>query len=706
MKTLSHRGVDPGVAQPFWDFRRLRIPVVRVVFVIALAAAGLTGLGFWTHSTVKASLREALADDLQVIQEANVSALKLWIENEKADAQAWAGKTDVSDAARTLAKVALAASSVRDELLASGALADIRRELRSIEINEDRLGFALVNRAGIVLAASSDEVVGVGLSAEGMASLVTGFAGRTVLVRPFKDNTLERVTGAGLSGPMMAVAAPVQEDGQVIAVLVITIDPAMDFSRILSVARKGKTGHAYAFDRRGVLLSNSRDESELKKIGLIPDRSDATAILEVQIRDPGGDLTIGYKTDVPLAARAFTLMAASAISEQAGMDLEGYRDYRGVTVVGVWRWLPEHGFGVATEVSRQEAYAALRPVRVAFGWLWAVLSVALVLVLVKTWTNLRLRKQIDEVRQLGRYVLVEKIGQGGMGEVYLARHAKLRRPTAVKLLRGPDATDETIARFEREVQLTCRLTHPNTIQIYDYGRTDDGIFYYAMEYLDGLTLSALLEIESPTPPARVIHILLQVCGSLSEAHGIGLIHRDIKPQNIMLCERGGRQDVVKVLDFGLVKDTAETGELEVTSPDVLRGTPMYIAPERMRDPLQADPRSDIFAVGAVGFLLLTGQGAYQGATVMEVMQKILQEQMPRPSDNSDAEIPARLDDLIVDCLRKAPGDRPQTAAEMIASLQEITDAGQWGDREARDWWQSNAEKIGRVGKGAHMRGAI
>ncbi|MCB1188769.1 serine/threonine protein kinase, partial [bacterium] len=180
-----------------------------------------------------------------------------------------------------------------------------------------------------------------------------------------------------------------------------------------------------------------------------------------------------------------------------------------------------------------------------------------------------------------------------------------RRPTAVKLLDLDKVNDDSIQRFEREVQLTCQLNHPNTVAIYDYGRTPEGVFYYAMEYLDGLTLQSLVERYGPQPEARVIRILTQICGSLFEAHSLGLVHRDIKPANIMINRRGGETDIVKVLDFGLVKALDEGKQAGVTGGNMMTGTPLYMSPEAIQTPQLVDPRTDIYAVGAVGYFLLT-----------------------------------------------------------------------------------------------------
>ncbi|HEY0467672.1 MAG TPA: serine/threonine-protein kinase, partial [Polyangiaceae bacterium] len=229
-----------------------------------------------------------------------------------------------------------------------------------------------------------------------------------------------------------------------------------------------------------------------------------------------------------------------------------------------------------------------------------------------------LRAEVREARRLGQYVLERKIGEGGMGEVYRARHGMMRRPSAIKLMRGNQASEGQIRRFEREVQLTARLTHAHTITIFDYGRTHDGVFYYAMELLDGATLQRIVTASGPQPAGRVVRILEMACGALSEAHGIGLIHRDIKPANIMLCSQGGELDVVKLLDFGLVKELVVDAEVELTGVSTLIGTPQYMAPESILGPGGTDTRSDIYALGAVAYYLLSGVDVFDGKSVIEL----------------------------------------------------------------------------------------
>jgi len=298
-----------------------------------------------------------------------------------------------------------------------------------------------------------------------------------------------------------------------------------------------------------------------------------------------------------------------------------------------------------------------------------------------------LRAEVREARRLGQYVLEHKIGEGGMGEVYQARHGMMRRPSAIKLLRGNRASEAALLRFEREVQLTARLTHPNTITLFDYGRTQDGIFYYAMELLAGANLQRIVELSGPLPAARVARILSMACGALSEAHGVGLVHRDIKPANLMLCRQGGEYDVLKLLDFGLVKELAIEGEAQLTGVSTLLGTPQYMAPESILKADSSDARSDIYALGAVAYYLLAGTDVFDGKSVLELCVQHLH-RTPEPLAARGVTVPATLEALVLACLEKGPDLRPQNSAELRRKLEACAIAP-WTSDDASAWWHAH-----------------
>ena len=318
--------------------------------------------------------------------------------------------------------------------------------------------------------------------------------------------------------------------------------------------------------------------------------------------------------------------------------------------------------------------------------LWSVAAIVMTGVVSRTIHGLM--EQVETARKLGQYTLEDRIGEGGMGVVYKARHALLRRPAAIKLLVSERADQADLARFEREVQLTSQLTHPNTVSIFDYGRTAAQSFYYVMEYLDGFDLDRLVKENGPLPPARVIHILAQVSGALHEAHLMGLVHRDIKPANIILTERADEPDVAKVVDFGLVRAQSRDGDpTVVTGVNAIIGTPAYLAPEAILAADSADARSDLYALGAVGYFLLTGEPVFRAPTVVEICRKHLLEPPVPPSQRGQHPVPADLEAVILACLAKEPGGRPASAEALRGELLRCADAANLDRAAAKRWWQ-------------------
>lgn len=300
----------------------------------------------------------------------------------------------------------------------------------------------------------------------------------------------------------------------------------------------------------------------------------------------------------------------------------------------------------------------------------------------------RLRRQVAEARSLGQYRLRRQIGAGGMGEVYLAEHQLLKRPCALKLIRPECVADpRSLARFEREVCLTAGLSHPNTIEIYDYGRTEKGTYYYVMEYLPGLSLSELVERHGPLPPGRVVYLLRQVCSALHEAHAAGLIHRDIKPSNIMVSSRGGANDVAKLLDFGLVLPLPGTGAPHLSGEQQVLGTPLFMSPEQATTAGTLDARSDIYSLGAVAYFLLTGRPPFAGEGPMQVLIAHARDPVEHPSRINE-NIPQDLESVILRCLMKSPNERYTDTESMERALGACACATDWDHHRATRWWET------------------
>ncbi len=365
----------------------------------------------------------------------------------------------------------------------------------------------------------------------------------------------------------------------------------------------------------------------------------------------------------------------------------------GILVPNTWRRCAAVVGGVAVLVAAIHTVAyTLRPL--PGGLFWPMLAMkaiwfglASMIVVYGAYRVQELRERAEGARELGQYRLTRRLGCGGMGEVFLAEHALLRRPCAVKVIRPERAGDPAdLARFEREVRETARLTHPNTVHVYDHGRAEDGTFYYVMEYLPGPTLDELVRRHGPVSPARAVHFLRQVCGALAEAHGVGLTHRDVKPGNVIVCDRGGVPDTVKLLDFGLVLPPADGPDADrLTRAGSVLGTPAFLSPEQAAGE-PADARSDLYSVGAVGYFLLTGRPPFAGLTAGKLLAAHIYE-APDPVRSHRPDVPADLAAIVARCLAKPPADRFVSAGELDAAL-----AGcgvePWTPAEAAEWWRS------------------
>jgi serine/threonine-protein kinase len=304
----------------------------------------------------------------------------------------------------------------------------------------------------------------------------------------------------------------------------------------------------------------------------------------------------------------------------------------------------------------------------------------------------RLGTELSEAKQMGQYRIAEKLGEGGMGEVYFAEHQLLKRPCALKLIKSEVARNPIAqARFEREVRSAASLSHPNVVAIFDYGHTTDGSFYYVMEYLPGMSLAKMLQDFGPIPPARAIYLLRQICAGLVEAHSLGLVHRDLKPANVFLAMRGGEADVVKVLDFGLVKLTQDPAASQLTADMTVSGTPHFMSPEQATASRELDTRSDIYAIGAIGYLMVTGEPPFDGENAMDIMIKHARDPVVPPSQRG-FEIPSDLETVLLHCLEKKPSDRFASVKEVMRALDACVSAGKWTMNRAEAWWLQRANE--------------
>jgi eukaryotic-like serine/threonine-protein kinase len=663
-----------------------------------IAAVILGTAGLLVHRSVERAMRAQREAELTTIRNADVEALRVWMTEQARNAEQLAEDEKLQPPLKELLALAATGADAERALLQAKAQTDLRARLGPRLKAFGYTGFFVVSPDGVVVAAEQDSPVGKPLGGYRQEFFDHVLQAGPSVSKPYRSPLLLKDHRGDYRAnlPTMFAAAPLKDPaGRPVATLGVRIRPEEEFTRILMVARAGQSGETYAFDRDGLMLSNSRFDDDLKRVGLLADLPDSQSVLTVHVRDPGVNMSEGERPALRRADQPLTRMAADCTAGGTGCDPDGYRGYRGVPKVGAWTWLPEYDFGVVTEIDRDEAFAPVFILRRAFWGLIGLLALSAVGIFVAMLVMARQHRQLQaavlQAKQLGQYTLEEKLGAGGMGTVYRARHAMLRRPTAVKLLDIDKMSDAAVARFEREVQATSTLTHPNTVQIFDYGHTPEGIFYYAMELLEGTNLDELVARTGPLSEARAVYLLKQACGSLAEAHAAGLVHRDVKPANLFLTRRGGLFDFVKVLDFGLVKAVGGAEEAHLTAANAVTGTPLYLSPEAVNEPDRLDARADVYALGAVTYYLLTGTPVFSGATVMEICMKHVREAPEPPGARLGRPVNPPLEALILRCLAKARADRPGDAGALLRELERCPVTGTWTADDAAHWWEAFAK---------------
>jgi tRNA A-37 threonylcarbamoyl transferase component Bud32 len=683
-------------------FLKKQLWVWPIIAVILLSIAG-----YAVSTSINSTIKNSLQSELSTLLSVERAMLEKWFKVQELRTLSLANDQQVRRSVIQLLAVdkqSLRSTSKIDPILESGLSAaelreQLRGELEASMSSLDFVGFIVADKQQRVIAAQTNELVGQTLP-QYESFLSQTLEGEPTVSAPFPSVVMlkDRTGRLRSETPTMFVCAPIRDDNlQIVAVLAMRIRPEKEFTEILQLGRLGQTGETYAINSQGLMVSNSRFDEQLILLGLLPDQVGSASILNVQVRDPGGDLADGFRPKVRRTELPMTEICVKALGGTSGVTMDGYRNYRGAISVGAWTWLPKYQFGLITEIHSSEAFRPLAILNWSFYCLYALLVISAIAIFGFTMMVSRLQREAQlaaiEAKQLGQYRLETRLGAGAMGVVYKGHHAMLRRPTAIKMLQADNLNEAAIGRFEREVQITSKLNHPNSIAIYDFGRTPEGVFYYAMEFLDGIDLQSLVSNYGPQPEGRVIHILKQVCGSLYEAHSMGLVHRDIKPANIMLNRRGGESDVVKVLDFGLVKALDERDQSQ--NAGGLSGTPLYMSPESIQTPDAVDGRSDLYALGAVGYFLLTGQTVFQARTLSELCQQHITAVPELPCQRLGRPISSGLEDALMACLEKNRAKRPQTARDLSKMLETVETTDNWTSDEAEAWWGRHERKTNK-----------
>ncbi|WP_182869059.1 serine/threonine-protein kinase [Rhodopirellula sp. JC639] len=652
--------------------------------IASLVVAVLLGVTLYVGWLVRESVRGSIRNSLETVLAANINALQLWLADQRETAKQYAADESLSTIAIGILE--------RDPNLTDPMPPHQTESLRDLTVrlsNAGYLGWAIIDPLGGVLDSSDDRFNGSAIPF-GKELIERLTSGKASVTRPFEIAARQvgnEENGAETIAVMCAIA-PLQHDLRASGFLALMIDPSKQFSKILSVAQMGSSGETYAFDRHAVMISSSRFETQLSQVGLLAPGE--TSPLKIHVRDPGVNLLRQVDVSGQPTTWPMTLMADNATRGGTGSNVVGYNGYRGVPVVGAWTWLSEYDFGIASELDVDEAFASLQILRNSFLALFCAALVAAAVLLALAWITrpreINARRVEALKRRLGQYDLHQRIGRGGMGTVYLGTHGLLERKVAIKVLENADATERSLARFQREVQLSARLMHPNTVEIYDFGRTDDGTFFYVMEYVEGISLEQLVDYYGRQPAERVIYLLLQICGSISEAHLAGMIHRDIKPANILLTSRSGIHDLIKVLDFGLAKQI-DHDSVQLTRVDSLTGTPLFMSPESIRDAASADVLSDIYSIGAVGYTLLCGSAPLDGESATDICAKKLHQEPEPPERRVGVPLAKDLQKILLRCLHLDPKKRPQSAQLLAGELFACADSPHWTQADAALWWR-------------------
>ena len=645
-------------------------------------------IGWWTYRQVELSMKQSVHNELKGVTDSVALASDRFLTDKAQLVQSWSRQPRIQQAIAEL--VELEDSDPPLEVLRSATQSDqIKSQLQTLSSFEE-VKFVVWNDSYKTLASWQADRADVGnpVHPRGAGNLARVLSGETVLFGPARlvDNTEGFVPET--MRPVMAIIVPVQnDDGRIIAALLVRgIGMFDEFSRMfVDVATSGGLD-AYAVSRDGIMLTDSPRAVAMATQNRLDLPAEEIAA-NLRVADPGVELTTENASTIQRNICPLTVAVAQATTGYSDVRIDAYKNYAGQDVVGAWRWNKDWQHGIIIERSADLAFAPTRIVRFGFLLLGTLLSITAFAAAAKIARTSAAERAA--VHPLSRYDVIGELGSGGMGVVYRARHRQLGRDTALKVLIGSRHNKEDRLRFDREAKLAASLSNPHSVMIYDYGRSDEGEAFCVMEFLRGLTLQEVVARSGHQPIGRVLIIISQICDALAEAHGMKLLHRDIKPQNVMLSLDASVGDWAVVFDYGLSKPMQPVSGVYQTSETIWSGTPMYMAPERFREPSVMDPRSDIYSVGCVAYYLLAGRPPFVECDPESLFALIISEQPISIAIHRDEELPEEINELVMNCMAKGVEERYATIQQLAEVIDRLRVKYPWTVDQARVWWKQH-----------------
>jgi eukaryotic-like serine/threonine-protein kinase len=646
---------------------------------LMLLQLGAMVLTVWNWSRSDLVLRLEIQPLLDSILDGKSKSLLVWLQECRAGTQRVSSNPELVRAVLELEEYQSKQRPSNDELFAHPLQSKIRELMVDYGTSDADLTpddsirlkrlYGVLNREGTVISTTQKRDTGIRLNAKAIGDAARVFEGHTVVIPPRPTGTIVQGYAVDTNDPRIFILQPVRDDqGQVRVALafIFRIDP--EFSELLTSRIDDRSIDTYAFNEAGLLLSRIRDEESLHSIGFGSESPEKGVRFQMILRDPGVDLTQHQTLPPDIEQQPLTYAVRAAVSGVPMQPGKPYRDYRGVEVLGASTWISEFGIGLTSELPMHPIKRHSQP------WLGMVFAQsALLLGSLAVFALYRRMPRSPTHRSgsgYGEYRVIRELTEGGMGSVLLCEHPRLKTNCVVKVVRSDRNNEENRIRIKREADLGSLLTSPHTVRIWDIGTSDDGRPFLVMDYVQGVTLDSLTD-RNPLPPARAVAIWEQVLEAIIEAHTRNILHRDIKPQNIMVGERAGQKDFATLLDFGLVKDMQIVQDDLATSSSGWFGTPSYMPPERIGRPNFLDVRSDIYALGAVLYRMLAGRDPFPSSGDFDLFERI-QTQVPQdPREISSFPIEPDLIGLMRDCMAKSPSDRPATCEIVMERLHRL-----------------------------------